>query len=678
MAKLDQIRNIGIVAHIDAGKTTVTERFLYFSGKIHRMGEVHDGEAQMDWMPQEQERGITITAAATTLAWNNHELHLIDTPGHVDFTIEVERSLRVLDGVVVVFCGVGGVEPQSETVWGQADKFGVPRIAFINKLDRVGADFDKVVEEIRDRLGANPVSLQLPIGIEDTYVGVVDLVAMKAYTWDRSQDEATVVEVPADLVDAAAEAREKMIEAVADLDDDIAEKFLEGEAIDADLLRASIRKSCIGNKMIPVFCGSALRNKGVQPLLDAVIDYLPSPVEVPPTQGLDPRDDTPIERLPDPKGPLSGLAFKVQMEQGRKVIYMRLYSGTLKPGDDIYNPRLDKKEKVARLFKLHANRRERIQSCTAGDIVAAVGLKLIATGDTISDALHPILLERIDGYEPVISRAVEAQTMAQKERLDFSLGKMADEDPTFKVWEDEETGQTLISGMGELHLDIIVDRLVREYNVEARVGKPQVVYRETITETNEAECSFERKLEDEALFGHAKVRVAPRPRSSGTSFEKALEAGVEVPQALIDAAMDGLREAATSGVAAGFPLIDVEATLLELKLPDGGPIKDVAYRVAAGEAFRRACREAGPVTLEPIMAVEVIVPEDFMGDIIGDLSARGGQIGDVGFRGTKRVVQAKVPMRKMFGYSTRVRSLSQGRANFTMRFDRFDFAGGDV
>ncbi|MCB9557540.1 MAG: elongation factor G [Deltaproteobacteria bacterium] len=679
MAKLERIRNIGIVAHIDAGKTTVTERFLFFSGRIHRPGEVHDGQAQMDWMPQEQERGITITAAATTLHWPAegtskkpvHEIHLIDTPGHVDFTIEVERSLRVLDGVVAVFCAVGGVEPQSETVWNQADKFGVPRIAFINKLDRVGADFNAVVEELRTRLGARPITLQLPLGGENFY-GVIDLLQMRTISWPREDSEPEVGEIPDELRTAAESAREAMVEAIAETDDVLAEKYLDGQPISVEELQAALRSACIANRAVPVLCGAALRNRGIQPLLDAVIDYLPSPLEVPPAVGQVPGSEESIERPPEIKAPFSALAFKVQMKQGRKVVYLRVYSGRLKPSDDVLNVRLGSKEKVARLFDVHANRTERIQEAGPGSIVAAMGLKLTGTGDTLCAADAPIEYESIDRYETVISRAIEPRTLAEKEKLDFGLGKITEEDPTFLVREDEETGQTLISGMGELHLDIIVDRLVREYNVEARVGKPQVVYRETVTRAAEGECAFERKLDDEELFGFARVGVAPLGRGEGVRVTAALPQDDATPPAFVAAAMEGLRDAATVG-ATGSLLADVAVTLLGLSTREGAT-NPVAFRAAAGDAFRRACQAAGSLLLEPIMAVEVVLPEEFMGEVLGDLNQRGGQIGEVGFRGNKRVLRAKVPMRQMFGYSTRVRSLSQGRANFTMRFDRFGTA----
>ena len=674
MAKLERVRNIGIVAHIDAGKTTVTERFLFYSGRIHRMGEVHDGEAQMDWMPQEQERGITITAAATTLEWKGLELHLIDTPGHVDFTIEVERSLRVLDGVVVVFCGVGGVEPQSETVWHQAAKFRVPRLAFINKMDRVGANFAEVVSDIEKRLGARPVPVQLPIGVEDSFQGVIDLITMTALRWPAGADKPEEAAIPEELSEEVQQARERMIEAAADVDDEVAERFLEGQELDAALLKRALRKGCVTNRLVPVFCGAALRNKGIQPLMDGVVDYLPSPLEVPPMTGTIPGTTERVERAPSDKEPLAALVFKVQMDQGRKMCFLRIYSGTLAPGLDVLNARLTKKEKVARLLQIHANRRERIQKAGAGSIVAAMGLKLSGTGDTLCDPAKPIMLEPIDSYEPVISRAIEPKTLAEKEKLDFALTKVVDEDPTFTVKEDEETGQTLISGMGELHLEIIVDRLVREYKVEARVGKPQVVYRETVNGTGIGESTFERKLDEEMVYGHARVQVEPRPRGAGVEFVSKLPADPPVQAVVSQAAMEGLRDAATSGASSGYPLVDVRVTLLAIT-PKEGLSSVVGYKVASGEAFRRACREAGSSLLEPIMDVEVIVPEEFMGDVIGDLNSRKGQIEEVGFRGGKRVVNAMVPMRQMFGYSTNVRSLTQGRASFTMQFAKFDIAG---
>ena len=675
MAKIDRVRNIGIVAHIDAGKTTVTERFLYYSGKIHRHGEVHDGEAQMDWTEQERKRGITITAAATSFDWNKHEIHLIDTPGHVDFTIEVERSLRVLDGVVVVFCAVGGVQPQSETVWNQADKFQVPRMAFINKLDRVGASFDNVIAEMKKRLGAVPAPLQIPIGAEDKFEGVIDLVRMQAIRFSGDIDDAPVVgDIPADMADAAAMAREALIESLADADDQIAEKYLEGEELSQKEIASAVRRACIGVKLVPVLCGTALRNKGVQPLLDAVVDYLPSPADIPPTHGVDPKDPTvELTRAPKDKEPLAVLAFKVAMDDGRKMVFMRVFSGVLKPGMEVFNVRTGKKEKVARLFILHANKRKRIDAAGAGTIAAATGLKLATTGDTLTDPEKPIMLERIDTYEPVISSAIEAQTNAEREKLEFALNKMVEEDPTFQVREDEDTGQTLISGMGELHLEVVVDRIEKEYGVKPVVGKPQVVYRETLKGRSEATAEFERHLKEEAIYGKATCRVAPRERGSGNVIRAELPAEPPIPESLVEAALQGLRDAAHSGPD-GYPLEDVEAVLTGLEYRDDAQ-PAVGVRPAASDAFRRAVAGASPVRLEPIMDVEVTVPDEFMGAIIGDLNQRHGHISDVDARSAKRIVQAKVPLRNMFGYSTRLRSLSEGRATFSMQFASYDALG---
>jgi elongation factor G len=672
MAKIDRVRNIGIVAHIDAGKTTVTERFLFYSGKIHKIGEVHEGDTQMDWMPQERERGITITAATTMFNWKTHELHLIDTPGHVDFTIEVERSLRVLDGAVVVFSAVDGVEPQSETVWHQADKFRVPRLAFVNKMDRVGADFDAVVEQIRKRLGARPAPIQLPIGAEDKFEGVIDLVALRAYTFTGDEGDAPIEgEVPSSMADAAAAAREKLIEAVADVDDAVAEKFLEGGTLAADELRAALRRACIGVKLVPVLAGAALRNKGVQLVLDAVVDYLPSPVDVPPVEGSDPRDpQKKLARPPDDKAPFSALAFKIAMDEGRKVVYLRVFSGTLRPGDDVLNARAGVNEKVARLFQVHADKRERIERAGAGMIVAAMGLKQATTGDTLCASTAPIVFERIETYEPVIAAAIEPDTNSDKEKLDFGLQKMVEEDPTFRVNEDPETGQTIIRGMGELHLDVIVDRLTREYGVKARVGKPQVVFRETIARAAEADGKFERLLEDEELYGKVRVRVAPRARHSGMAYATRLPEFPPLPPHLVAAAQAGVKEASGSGPN-GYPMEDLEVVVVGIETREGKS-PEIGVKIAASNAFRAACAEAGPGLLEPIMAVEVVTPEEFLGGAIGDLNQRRGRIEDVGARGEKRVIQAKVPLQRMFGYSTALRSLSQGRANFTMQFAEYD------
>jgi elongation factor G len=672
MAKIDLVRNLGVVAHIDAGKTTVSERFLFHSGKIHKVGEVHDGETEMDWMDQERERGITITAAATTFEWKKHEIHLIDTPGHVDFTIEVERSLRVLDGAVVVFCGVAGVQPQSETVWHQADKFKVPRLAFINKLDRVGASFPAVVADIRERLGANAVPIQLPIGVEDGFSGVIDLVRMKAlmFTGDVT-DTPEIADIPGELAGVAADAHDAMIQALADLDDAIALKYLDGQDLSIAELDAAIRKATIAVKMVPVLSGTALRNKGIHPLLDAVIAYLPSPADVPPVTGVDPRNtDEKLTRAPNNKEPFAALAFKIAMDEGRKVVFLRVFSGTLEAGAEILNVRTNRKEKVARLFRVHANKRERLDKAVAGEIVAAAGLKDATTGDTVCDPKAPILLERIDTYEPVISQAIEADNAAAKERMDFALVKMTEEDPTFRVKDDPDTGQTLISGMGELHLEIVVDRMKREYGVQARAGKPQVVYRETVLGEGEGHAVFERDLKEQPIYGEATCRVRSRPRGSGMEIKRALPANALLPDHIIAAAMQGLKDAASSGPD-GYPLEDVEATLTSVTLRDGAN-GDIGSRAAAAEAFRRAVQNAQPSRLEPIMAVEVTVDDEFLGTVIGDLNQRRGQVQDVGSRGVKRLVAALVPLRNMFGYSTRLRSLTEGRATFSMLFHAYD------
>jgi elongation factor G len=675
-----RVRNIGIVAHIDAGKTTVSERFLFYSGRIHKIGEVHEGEATMDWMPQERERGITITAAATSFAWRNFDIHLIDTPGHVDFTIEVERSLRVLDGAVVVFDGVSGVEPQSETVWRQADKFRVPRLAFINKMDRAGADFAAAVAEIHDRLGAKPVPIQLPIGAEDRFAGVVDLVRDKALYFSGDETEGPREDdVPAAMADVVAAAREKVIEAAADADDVIAAAFLEGQPIAEAALKAALRKATIDCKIVPVLAGAALRNKGVQPLLDAVCDYLPSPLEVPPVTGTVPGSEEPASRPPEDAAPFSALAFKVAMDEGRKSVYLRIYSGVLRPGDEVQNARTRRNEKIARLFGVHANKRERIERAGAGSIVVAMGLKDAGTGDTLASPKAPIIFERIDIYEPVISRAIEPKTQAEKEKLDFGLSKLCDEDPTFRWNEDAETGQTIIRGMGELHLDIMVDRLRREFGVEANVGRPQVVYRETLAKPADGEARFERVVDDETLYGHARVHVAPRARHAGNDLQLKVPRVVqtpgapripETPPAILDAAMEGAREAMRSGPQ-GYPIEDIEVAITAIDYrPDAST--PAGQKAAVGEALRQAWREAGTRLLEPIMKVEITCPEANVGDVIGDMNARRGQIEELGFRGAQRVIHAKAPLRRMFGYSTDLRSATQGRANYSMQFDSYD------
>ena len=698
--KLDRVRNIGIIAHIDAGKTTVSERFLFYSGRIHKVGDVDDGNTQMDWMPEERKRGITITAAATSFTWRNHDIHLIDTPGHVDFTIEVERSLRVLDGAVVVMSAVDGVEPQTETVWHQADKFHVPRIVFVNKMDRVGANFDSVVADIRKTFDAYPIPIQEPIGAEDTFLGAYDLIEQKRVTYSGDEDEPPEISDPTeeDLA-IIGPAREQLIERVGEVDDAIAELFLSGSPVDAPTLRAAIRRVTLARKAVPVLCGSALRNRGVQPLLDSVIDFLPAPTEVPAIAGINPRTGEPETRPSDDKAPLCALAFKIFMLDGRKAVYLRIYSGILKSGDDVFNPRLgppqkegkdykkhesqDKKplgrvEKISRLFSVHAASRDKIEQASAGHIVLALGLKDTATGDTLCDPRAQIVLEQIDTYQPVISQAVEAATSVDAEKMLSALQKIADEDPTFHVREDADTGQTLISGMGELHLEIARDRLASEYNVVARTGRPQVVYHETVLGSGEAEHLFERLGDDEQLFGRATVRVSPRARGAGLLVRS------EVPppspdwipalqRALpgcVEAALSGIREAMGSGPK-GNKLVDIEAVLVSVE-PKLDVASDVGWRIAGSRALIKACEAATTALLEPIMHLEVVVPDEFVGDVLGDLNQRRAQILDVGIRGNRRCVIAELPLRALFGYSTAVRSATQGRADFVMTFSKYD------
>ena len=680
--KLTRVRNLGVVAHIDAGKTTVTERFLYYSGRIHKMGEVHTGDTAMDWTPEERARGITITAAATTFQWRNHEMHLIDTPGHVDFTIEVERSLRVLDGAVVVFSAVDGVEPQSETVWHQADKFHVPRVAFINKMDRVGAEVPPVLEQMRTRLGCKPALLHLPIGFESEFRGMVDLVEMKQILFTGAEeDPPEVSDLSPDDFAAAKEERDKLVETVADVDDEIAELYLAGGDVGADVLRAALRRATLANKLVPVLIGTALRNKGVQPLLDAVVDYLPSPLERPPARGYKPGTEEVIELLPDDKAAFSALAFKVAMFEGRKTVFLRVYSGSIAAGDDVYNPRLKRNEKISRLFTIHADRREKVDRASAGNIVAAMGLKDSATGDTLCSQGAQIVLERIDTYEPVINSAIEVSSTADKEKLEDALAKIQDEDPTFRVRIDEETGQTIISGMGELHLEVVHSKLAGDYGVQTRMGNPQVVYRETVRGEGIGEGHIERtNPEDEKdfIFGAATVKVRALPRGAGVIVKSAVPpAPADMPSPLKaklpmaeKAALAGAKEGATTGPE-GYLLQDLEITVLTVE-PRDDVKTDVGWRIAAQTALRRAIQTAGPALLEPIMAVEVVVPEEFLGDVLGDLATRRAQIEDVGMRGISRTVSAKLPLTSLFGYATAVRSASQGRAQFTMKFDRFD------
>jgi elongation factor G len=670
---LEKTRNIGIMAHIDAGKTTTTERILYYTGINYKIGEVHDGTATMDWMVQEQERGITITSAATTCFWRDHRVNIIDTPGHVDFTIEVERSLRVLDGAVAVFCSVGGVEPQTETVWRQADKYRVPRLAFVNKMDRVGADYFRVVKMIEDRLGARPVVLQLPIGAEDKFTGIVDLVTMKAVVWEDESLGAKFheEEIPADLRDQAEEYREKLLEAAADADEAIMVKYLEGKAISEAELRSGIRAATLGLKIVPVLCGTAFRNKGVQPMLDAVIEYLPSPLDIPPVNGVEPGTDKVEVRPAKDDAPFSALAFKIMTDPFVGTLsFFRVYSGSLLSGASIYNSTKSKRERVGRLLKMHANKREEIKEVYAGDIAAAVGLRTATTGDTLCDEDEPIVLESIDFPDPVISIAIEPKSKADQEKLGLSLQKLATEDPSFKVRTDEETGQTIISGMGELHLEIIVDRLLREFSVGANVGKPQVAYRETVRKGVEQQGRFIRQTGGRGQYGDVWIKLEPQKPGGGFEFVDAVKGG-SIPREYIPAVEKGVKEATENGVLAGYPIVDVKVTLFDGSYHDVDS-SEIAFKIAGSMAFKQAARKASPVLLEPIMSVEVVVPEDFMGDVIGDLSSRRGKVLGMDTRPAAQAIDARVPLAQMFGYATDLRSMTQGRATYTMQFSHYE------
>jgi elongation factor G len=675
-----RVRNIGIIAHIDAGKTTVSERFLYYTGVIHRMGEVHDGQAQMDWMPQEQERGITITAAVTSMPWHNHDIHLIDTPGHVDFTVEVERSLRVLDGAVVVFCAVGGVEPQSETVWHQADRYGVPRIAFINKMDRPGADFEGCVEQMRTKLNCRPLPLQIPLGAEDRFEGIVDLVTQEAIRW-HSEDlgaKFDTLPIPESFREAAALWREHLIETLADENDQIAELFLAGQPVPTELLKSSIRRSTIQNRTVPVFCGSALRNKGIQPLINAVCDYLPAPAELPPVIGHHPKtgETLSFERVRDQA--FTGLAFKVQLWEGRKHTYLRVYSGVLNSGDEVYNSTKGVSEKIARLLKLHADKKERIQRAQAGDIVGVVGFKLATTGDTLCTAKQPVIFEKMNFMTPVISLAVEPKTSQDEEKLKDVLNKMVEEDPTFTVSQNTDTGQTILSGMGELHLDIVVDRLKREFNIPVNIGKPQVVFRETLMGPGEASEVFERSFEVDArtrtVFAGVSLRAEPLPRGKGIVFVNEIRRPAEappLPEEWIQALEEGLREAAGSGPTTGYPMVDFLVAVKDIQFRDGAT-DAMSLHVAVGLAFRKLYEKTKTVPLQPIMAIEVVVPEEFTGTVIGDINARQGKVEELTKRTNRSIIKGRVPLTRMFGYSTDMRSLTEGRGTFSMSFLKFD------
>ncbi len=669
---LEKTRNIGIMAHIDAGKTTTTERILFYTGRVHKLGEVHDGAATMDWMVQEQERGITITSAATTCFWKNHRINIIDTPGHVDFTVEVERSLRVLDGAIAVFCSVGGVEPQSETVWRQADKYGVPRIAYINKMDRVGADFFRVIDMIRERLGANPVAMQLPIGSEENFRGIVDLIRNRAVIYvDDLGTRSDETDIPGDMRDLVEKYREKLLEAVADFDEDLMEKYLNGEEITVEEIRKVIREATLAVKIIPVFCGSSFKNKGVQLLLDGVVDYLPAPTDVPPIRGIIPDTEEEEERKAGDSEPFSALAFKIATDPYvGKLCFFRVYSGTLKAGSYIYNSSTEKKERIGRILLMHANHREEVDQVFTGDIAAAVGLKDTSTGDTLCDADSPIILESMQFPEPVISVAIEPKTKADQEKMSIALQKLAEEDPTFRVFTDKETGQTIIQGMGELHLEIIVDRLLREFKVDANVGRPQVAFKETIRSTVKAEGKFVRQSGGRGQYGHVRVEFEPLERGSGIEFIDKIVGGV-VPKEYIAPVEAGIREAAENGVLAGYPTIDFRATLYDGSYHDVDS-SEMAFKIAASMAFKTGARKANPIILEPMMKVEVVFPEEYMGDVIGDINARRGKVEGMESRAGARVIRGYVPLAEMFGYATDLRSKTQGRGTYVMQFDHYE------
>jgi len=670
---LERCRNIGIMAHIDAGKTTTTERILFYTGKTHRIGEVHEGTATMDWMEQEQERGITITSAATTCTWRDIRINIIDTPGHVDFTAEVERSLRVLDGAVAVFDAVHGVQPQSEKVWRQADKYGVPRICFINKIDKMGADFEHAVDTLRKRLNAKPVAIQIPIGQEDKFRGVVDLIEMKSIVWqdDTIGAEYITGEIPAELQKKAEAFHTALVETVAENDDEMLHKFLEGETISAAELRASLRKSTIALKVFPVVVGTAFKNKGVQPLLDAVVDYLPSPLDAGEVKGVNPDNGEVITRKPADSQPFSALAFKIMADPFvGQLTFIRVYSGRLKSGDSVLNAGRGRSERIGRLLKMHANKREDINEILAGDICAAVGLKNVSTGDTICEEKHPIALESITFAVPVISVAVEPKTKADQEKMGMALSKLAQEDPTFKVHTDPDSGQTIISGMGELHLEIIVDRMMREYKVEANVGKPQVAYRETIRRKSEAEGKYIRQTGGRGQYGHAKIRIEPNEPGKGYEFINEVVGG-SVPKEFIKPIDQGIQEALEGGILAGYPMVDVKVELYDGSYHDVDS-NEMAFKIAGSMAFKEAARKASPVLLEPVMAVEVVTPEDYAGVIMGDLSSRRGRIEGMEHRAGSQVIKAIVPLAEMFGYATHMRSSTQGRAEYSMHFARYE------
>ena len=684
---LERYRNIGIMAHIDAGKTTTTERILFYTGKIHKIGEVHEGAATTDWMVQEQERGITITSAAITAAWTaqtgqlkgiEHRINIIDTPGHVDFTAEVERSLRVLDGACAVFCAVGGVQPQSETVWRQADKYGVPRMAFVNKMDRPGADFFRVVEMMKTRLKARPMPIQIPIGAEEDFKGVVDLVMMKGLTFDEGDKGFKVIygEIPADLVETAKEWREKMIEMVAETNDALMDKYLGGEELTEDEIRTGIRTGCINLTFTPMMCGSAFKNKGVQPMLDAVVSYMPSPLDIAAIKGVD-SDGNEVERKAEDKEPFSALIFKIMADPFvGSLAFIRVYSGVLSAGSGVYNAAKGRRERIGRLLQMHANKREDIEEVRTGDIAAAVGLKEVLTGQTICDENHPVILESMDFPDPVIQVAIEPKTKADQEKMGVALSRLAQEDPTFKVKSDPETNQTIIAGMGELHLEIIVDRMMREFKVEANVGKPMVAYRETIRKRVDAEGKFVRQSGGRGQYGHVKMYVEPNEAGKGYEFINDIKGGV-IPKEYIKPIDQGIQEAMQSGVLAGYPCVDIKITIYDGSYHDVDS-NEMAFKIAGSMGFKSGCEKAGPVILEPIMAVEVETPEDYMGDVIGNLNSRRGRIENMEDRSGSKIVTAKVPLAEMFAYSTTLRSMTQGRASYTMQFSHYEEAPRNV
>ncbi len=668
---LEKTRNIGIMAHIDAGKTTTTERMLFYTGRVHRMGEVHDGSSTMDWMVQEQERGITITSAATTCQWKGFCINIIDTPGHVDFTVEVERSLRILDGAVAIFCSVGGVEPQSETVWRQADKYGVPRIAYINKMDRVGADFFQALAMIKDRLGANPIAIQLPIGSEENFIGVIDLIKYKALRFiDELGTKIEEADIPDELADLAGEHREKLIETIAEQDEELMLKYLEGDELSEEDLKRSIREATISVRMVPVLCGSSFKNKGVQQILDAIVDFLPAPVNLPPIKGIVPGTGQEEKRMSSDEEPFSALAFKIMTDPYvGKLTFIRVYSGKLSTGSYVYNSTKDQRERIGRILRMHANHREDVNEIYAGDIVAVVGLRKTTTGDTLCFEQSPILLESMEFPEPVISVAIEPKTVADQDKMGVALVKLAEEDPTFKIHTNGETGQIIISGMGELHLEIIIDRLLREFKVEANVGRPQVAYKETILAIGRAEGKYSRQTGGRGQYGHVVLEVEPMERGAGFEFADKITGGV-IPREYIPTIESGIREALENGVLASFPLTDLKATLLDGSYHEVDS-SDIAFKIAASIGFKSAVQKAKPILLEPVIKIEVVVLEEYVGDVMGDLNARRGQIEEMESRGTARIVRGSVPLAEMFGYATALRSRTQGRGTYTMQFSHY-------